>query len=252
MPAPIRTKQPHPIPTRDPALKWLAVESQSFAKQNAEDAPAVRTLREQYMREISSLPEVKTHLDKLKARGVKLERVLKCLAVFVLLEKHATWKGEVDANKANLRELAGRLGSIADEVEGAYRADAIRPDLFARSLGFLLPASPYDHRQAVEYMRETAADLETKARIFGRLRKDITPVVRRKPIVELLRHVCKPQPWSNPEFPLKLRQQLAELLYAVCEKYGITNSFTADSLFKTFQRHVLREGSLPDKTHPER
>ena len=144
MPAPMRTKQPHPIPTRDPALKWLAAESRSFAEQNAETAPAVRKLREQYEREISSLPEVKTHLDKLKDRGVKLKRVLKCLAAFVLLEKYARWQPNVDANKANLRKLAGRLRSIADEVERAYGADAIRPDLFAMSLGFLVAASLYD------------------------------------------------------------------------------------------------------------
>jgi hypothetical protein len=242
MPAPMRTKRSHPIPTRDPALNWLAAESRSFAKQNAEDAPGVRKLREQCEREISSLPEVKTHLDKLKDRGVNLERVLKCLAAFVLLKKHGTWQATADANKATLRNLAKRLRRIADKVEGAYGADANRPDLFAMSLGFLVPASLYDHREAVEYMRETAADLETKARGFGRLRKDIIPVVERDPIVKLLRHVCKPEPDNIAEFPPKLRQQLAELGHAVCERYGINDSFTftAENLDKTFKRYCLR------------
>jgi hypothetical protein len=105
MPAPMRTKQPHPIPPRDLALKQLAAESRSFAEQNAEAAPAVRKLLEQYERKISSLPEVKTHLDKLKARGVNLERVLKCLAAFVVLERDATWHLKVDANKVSLRRV---------------------------------------------------------------------------------------------------------------------------------------------------
>jgi hypothetical protein len=229
----------------------LAAESPSFAKQNAEAAPAARKVLEQYESEISSLPDVKTHLDKLKDRGVKLERVLACLAAFVLLEKDATWQLKADANKANLRKLAKSLRTIAEEVKGAYRADANRPELFALSLGLLVPAPPpYDHRKAVEYMLETAADLETKGRGFGRLRKDITPVVRRKPIVNLLRHVCKPQPWSIPEFPLELRLRLAELLDEVCKKYEIKNSFTADSLLKTFERHVLPHSPEPhlDKT----
>src|SRR5262245_711398 len=142
----MRTKQPHAIPTRDPALKWLAAESRSFAEQYAKAAPAVRNLREQYEREISSLPEVKAHLDKLKARGVKPERVLKCLVAFVLLEKHGTWEATANANKANLRNLAKRLGSLAGKVKEAYGADANRPDLFALSLGFHVPASSYDHR----------------------------------------------------------------------------------------------------------
>src|SRR5262250_874899 len=122
MPAPMRTKQPPPIPTRD-ALKQLAAESRSFAEQNAKAAPAVRKLRERYEREISSLREVKTHLDKLKDRGVKPERVLKCLAAFVQLERDATWQNTVDANKANLRDLAERLRSIAGEVERTYDTD---------------------------------------------------------------------------------------------------------------------------------
>jgi len=240
MTAPLRTKQPHPIPTHDLALKQLAAESRSFAEQNVEAAPAARKLREQYEREILSLRDVKTHLEKLKARGVKPERVLKCLAAFVLLERDATWQNTVDANKANLWDLAERLRSVAGEVDRAYGADANRPDLFALSLGFRVPAVPYDHRKAVECMRETYADLETKARGFALIRKDITPIVRRRPIVKLLRHVCKPKPWSIPEFPPKLRQQLAELLNAICEKYAIKNSFTADSLDKTFKRHVLQ------------
>ena len=243
MPAPMRTKQPHPIPTRDPALKWLAAESRSFAKQNAEDAPGVWKLREQYEGEISSLPKVKTQLDKLQARGVNPERVLKCLVAFVLLEKHGTWQATADANKANLRNLAKRLRRIAGKVERAYGADANRPDLFAMSLGLpVLPASPYDPCKAVEYMRETAADLETKARGFGRLRKDIIPVVERDPIVKLLRLVCKPEPDNSAEFPPKLRQQLAELGHAVCERYGINDSFTftAENLDKTFKRYCLR------------
>jgi len=237
MPAPMRTKQPPPIPTRD-ALKQLAAESRSFAEQNAKAAPAVRKLRERYEREISSLREVKTHLDKLKDRGVKPERVLKCLAAFVQLERDATWQNTVDANKANLRDLAERLRSIAGEVERTYDTDAIRPDLFALSLGFRVPAAPYDHRKAVEGMRETVADLKTKARGFGRFRKDITPVVKRWPIVTLLWHVCKPEPDNIPEFPLELRQRLAELLHAVCERYAIKNSFTAGSLDKQFRRHL--------------
>ena len=251
MPAPMRTKQPQPVPTRDLAVKWLAVESPSFAKQNAESAPAARKVREQYECEISSLPGVKTHLDNLKDRGVRLERVLKCLAAFVILENDATWQLNADANKAYLRKLAKSLRTIAGKVERAYTADALRPELFALSLGFThVPASPYDHGKTVECLLETAADLETKAMGFGRLHKDITPAVRRKPIVELLRHVCKPQPWSNPEFPPKLRQQLAELLHEVCKKYEIKNSFTAGRLLKTFERHVLPHSPEPplDKT----
>jgi hypothetical protein len=229
----------------------LAAESPSFAEQNAEAAPAAGKVREQYESEISSLPDVKTYLDKLKDRGVKLERVLACLAAFVLLEKDATWQLKADANKAYLRKLAKSLQKIAGRVEGAYSADALRPELFALSLGFTdMPASPYDHRKAVEYMLEAAADLETKARGFGRLRKDITPAVRRKPIVELLRHVCKPQPWSVPECPLQLRVMLAELLDAVCKKYEIKNLFNSESLLKTFNRHVVPHSPEPrqDKT----
>jgi len=235
----MRTKQPPPIPTRD-ALKQLAAESRSSAEQYADAAPAVRKVRERYEREISSLPEVKTHLDKLEDRGVKPERVLKCLVAFVLLEKHGTWQAKAAEKKANLRNLAKRLLSVSGKVKEAYGADANRPDLFAMSLGLpVLPASPYDPGKAVKYMLETAADLETKARGFGRLRKDLIPLVERDPIVKLLR-VLNPKPWRTPEFPPKLRQQLAELLDAVCESYGIKESFTADRLFKTFKRHVLR------------
>jgi hypothetical protein len=247
----MRTKQPHPVSTRDP-LKQLAAESPSFAKQNAEAAPAARKVREQYEREISSLPGVKTHLDNLKDRGVRLERVLKCLAAFVILENDATWQLKADANKAYLRKLAKSLVTMAEEVKGAYGADALRPDLFAMSLGgFVLAPPPYDHRKTVECLLETAADLEAKARGFGRLRKDITPVVRRQAEVALLLCcVSRPQPGGVPECPLQLRVMLAELLHEVCKKYGIKNSFTADSLLKTFKRHALSRFPEPplDKT----
>jgi len=144
MPAPMRTKQPRPVPTRDPALKQLAAESRSSAEQYADAAPAVRKVRERYAREISSLPEVKTHLDKLKDRDVRPERVLKYLALFVQLEKDGTWQAMMAEKNANLRELADRLQSIANEVERAYDAGANRPDLFAMSLGVpVLPATPY-------------------------------------------------------------------------------------------------------------
>jgi hypothetical protein len=233
-----RQQCPHPI--RDPALKQLAAESPSFAKQHAEDAPAVRRVREEYQREILSLPGIRSHLEKLKARGVKSERALMYLAALAQLETDATWQLKTEEIKTNLRKLAGRLQSIADEVEKEYSSDTIRPDLWAISLGVLSPPVPrYDHRKAVECMQETAADLETKARRFGRLRKETRPAVKRAPIVALLRCVCKPEPRSVPECPPELRDLLVELLYSVCERYGIKKSFTAESLLKTFNRHVL-------------
>jgi hypothetical protein len=242
----MRTKQPHPVPIRDRALKQLAAESRSFAEQHAETAQTVRELREQYEREISSLPRVKTYLDELKGKGVNTERVLMCLASLVQLERHAEWQSKTKKIKTNLQMLAGRLRSIAGEVEGEYSADTIRPDLWAMSLGVRrVPAAPYNHRKAVECMRETVADLEKKARGFGHLSKDNTPVVKREPIVALLRCVCTPEnvqrtsDRARPEFPPKLQLRLAELLDTVCGKYCM-KSFTPDSLLKTFNRHVLR------------
>ena len=66
-------------------------------------------------------------------------------------------------------------------------------------------------------MRETAADLETKARGFGRLRNDITAIVRRQAEMDLLLCcVSRLQPGTVPECPLQLCVMLAELLDAVC------------------------------------
>ena len=225
---------------RDPALMWLAAQSPAFAEQHSREAPAVRKVREKYQREIESLRGVKPCLKKLQAMGIKPERVLKCLAALVLLEKDSTWGNDTEEIKVTLRELGRELQSMADEVETTYSSDAIRPDLYALSLGFLLPPlPPHDARKTVERMRETVADLKARAAAFGQLRKQVIPHVRREAEVALLRCVSKPHPWSVPECPLKLRMVLVGLLDAVCKKSGIKNSFTADGLLKTFKRHVL-------------
>lgn len=234
-------KRQHALHTRDPFLVRLAALSPTFAEGHAQEAPAVRKVREKCQREILRLPGVKSRLEKLRAKGIKPERVLVCLAALVQLEKDATWKSHTKEIKRALAKLGRRLWRIAGEVERIYSNDAIRPDLYALSLGFLAAASvPHDPRKTVERMHETVADLEAKAAAFGNLRKEIIPAVRRAPVVALLRHVSKPQPWSVPALPLELGMILAELLDAVCEKYGIENSFTPDSLLKTFERHVLR------------
>jgi hypothetical protein len=61
-----------------------------------------------------------------------------------------------------------------------YGADVNRPDLYALSLGIpVAPVPPYDPRNTIKRMLETAADLQTRATAFGHLRKDIIPNVKR-------------------------------------------------------------------------
>ena len=219
MPARKRTEQRPPLPIRDTA----------------------REMRRNIEAEIAAIPEVKTHLEWLQVTKVGAEKILKYLAALVLLETKSQWRKKTQWWKTHLRGLARRLRAFADEVESAYGTETSRHDQWGLSLGFLVaPAPPHDPRTTVEYMRETAAHLEARARAFGHLRKEISSAVRRAPVVRLLRYVSRPQPWSVPEFPLELRLRLAELLHAVCEKYGIKKSFTPDSLMKTFKRHVLR------------
>ena len=236
---------------RDPALVRLAAQSPAFAEHHKREAPAVRKAREEYQRQILSLRDVKAGLEKLRASGIKTERVLMCLAAFVQLERGATFTKRTKKIQSALAKLARDLRRSAEEVQKTYSADHIRPDLHALSLGIsVAPAAPYDPRKTVERMRETAADLEVKAAAFGRLRKENIPVVKRAAEEALLRCVFKPQPGSVPECPLPLRMVLVGLLDEVCEKYGIENSFTAGSLLKTFNRHVLPRFPEPrrDKT----
>lgn len=239
-----KRKQQAPRPIQDPALKQLAEESRSFAQQYEKLSVAVRSISEKYQHEIVGLPGVNSGLNKLRDRGLKTKRVTRYLADLVLLEKDATWRAGTEEAKKAVRILARQLRGVADEVEKAYSTDNIRPELWLMSLGLpVLACPPDDYRATVEGMRRTAADLDAKARAFGRLRKEIFPVVKRAPVIALLRYVSKAKPWDTPEFPLNLRMVLAELFYAICEKYAIQNSFTADSLEKTFKRHV--SGSLP-------
>jgi hypothetical protein len=234
-----------PFLIRDPILARLAAESPIFEEQHAELAPAVRNVRELYQRKILILPGVKSGLEKLRASGIKPERVLMCLAALVQLECDATWKNDTEKIKRRLLGLSKRLRDITGKIERAYCTDAMRPDLYALSLGFWLAMpTPYDSRKTVERMRETVVDLEAKAAAFGRLRKKIIPKVRRAPVVALLRHVTQQQPWS-PAFPLELRMVVGELLEAVCKKYEIEASFTPDSLLQIFKRHVLPRSLVP-------
>jgi hypothetical protein len=237
---------------RDRTLIRLAAQSPAFAKEHTPVAPAVRKMREEYQREILSIRGVEAGLDKLRASGTNRERVLMCLAAFVQLERHAIWTNRTKEIQSALAKLARDLRRTAEEVKKTYSADNIRPDLYALSLGFsVAPAPPpYDPRKTIEGMGETAADLEAKAATFGRYRKRISPVVKRAAEEALLRCVSKPQPGSVPECPLPLRMVLVGLLDEVCEKYGIENSFTAGSLLKTFNRHVLPRFPEPrrDKT----
>ena len=76
---------------RDPALVRLAAQSPAFAEHHKREAPAVRKAREEYQRQILSLRDVKAGLEKLRASGIKTERVLMCLAAFVQLERGATF-----------------------------------------------------------------------------------------------------------------------------------------------------------------
>jgi hypothetical protein len=157
--------------------------------------------------------------------------------------------------KGTLARLGRRLRRIAGEVEVVFGDDAMRPDLYALSLGFpLVPPPPHDPRTTIDGMRETAADLEAKSAAFGQLRKKIIPEVTRAPVVALLRYVCEPQPGRSPGFPPKLRMVLAELLHAACKNYGIKSSYTPDSLWQIFKRHVppYYLAPAPDKTPPRR
>ena len=239
------------LPIRDPRLVWLTAQSPAFGEPNKREAPAVRKRREEYQGEILNVPGVKAGLEKLRAAGINPGRLLKYLAAFVQLELDASWTNRTKEIQRALMKLARVLRRSAEELPMTYGADHIRADLYGLSLGVLVaPAPPHDPGKTIERMLETAADLEAKAAAFGQLRKDIIPEVKRAAEVAMLRCVCKPHPWSVPECPLELRMVLAELLYAVCEKYGIKNSFTADSLLKTFERHVLPLSPMPksDKT----
>ena len=210
--------------------------------------PSVQEIRGDIQDRIAALPEVKSCLRVLRARGLSAERVLKYVATLVLLDAREGWRKDKRIRKIpdKWRRLAKRLRTAAEEVDHTYTADSTRPDVLALSLGvaWVEPTPPqHDPRKAVESMRDVAADLEEKARLSGRIRKTVIPWIRRQPEVALLRHACKPKPWSASELSRErlrdLFQRLAELIDTVYEAYEIKPRFSADSLEKTFKRHVL-------------
>src|SRR5690242_862836 len=95
---------------------------------------AARGMRENYQREIASLPGVKPCLEKLRTGGIEPERVLKYLAVLVVLERDARWRNDTEKIKTTLKKLGGGLKRMAKEIETTYSSDAICPDLYALSL----------------------------------------------------------------------------------------------------------------------
>src|SRR6516164_5982803 len=150
---------------RDSALMWLAAQSPAFAEEHTRLAPAVRKVRVKYQREILSLPGVKKGLEKLRASGIKPERVLMRLSALVQLDRDATWKNRTKEIQSALAKLARNLRHSAEEVEKTYRAGAIRPDLYALSLGISVePARPYDPRKTIERMRKNRCGSRSKRR----------------------------------------------------------------------------------------
>jgi len=101
---------------RDSALMWLAAQSPAFAEEHTRLAPAVRKVRVKYQREILSLPDVKKGLEKLRASGIKPERVLMRLSALVQLDRDATWKNRTKEIQSALAKLARNLRHSAEEV----------------------------------------------------------------------------------------------------------------------------------------
>jgi hypothetical protein len=210
---------------------------------------SVREIRENIQERIAAIPAVKSYLQKLKARGLSPKKVLQYAATLVLLDMRAEWRQDrrIRRNPQNWRRLARRIRKVVGEVEYTYSNDSTRPDVLAMSLGgiaWLEPAPPlYNPQEAIERMRDVASDLEEKARLSGRIRKTAIPWMRRRPEVALLRHAWKATPLSASKPSRKrlrnLFQLLAELLHTVYEAYGVKPRFSADSLQKTFKRHVL-------------
>ena len=101
---------------RDPALVRLAAQSPAFAEHHKREAPAVRKAREEYQRQILSLRDVKAGLEKLRASGIKPERVLMRLSALVQLDRDATWKNRTKEIQSALAKLARNLRHSAEEV----------------------------------------------------------------------------------------------------------------------------------------
>jgi hypothetical protein len=244
------------MPSWSPAIQQLVLESPEFGRQFTKAPPFYQKVLEKTQREIVALREVKSLLAKLDRRIRK--RVLKHVAQFVLLEE-APWQSNLQENKVRLRNLSKRLRKMAGKVEGTYRSDVIRPELWAMQLGVLTETVPlYDAQKAVEDMRRTADDLNKKALGFGRVCLAISPAVRRQPLVSLLRHIYR-MTWTNWDqqecrqtFRRDYLQPLAELLHAVCEKRGIKKGVTRESLEKLFTRYALPEVTQSEKAARER
>jgi hypothetical protein len=209
--------------------------------------PSVQKIRGDIQERIAAMPDIKSCLRVLGKRGLRAEKVLKYVAMLVLIDMKDEWRKDkrIRKNADNWRRLAKRLRNSAEEVERTYSTDATRPDVLALSVGvaWVEPTPPqHDPRKAIESMREVAADLENNARLSGQIRKAVIPWIRRQPEVAFLRHAYKPEPWRASELPRErlrdLFQRLAELLDTVYEAYEIRPRFSADSLEKTFKRHV--------------
>jgi len=198
---------------------------------------------------LGEVPEIQRCLDQLERAGADRNRVLHVLAIELSfsqktkkprLTRRRRWLRGLRTHKDSLRRLAERIRDLADEVERTYGRLETYPYLLGIALQIVNDCdvgmvSDLRAEDLAAEMRACADDLEAKARELGRVSKDISPAMTRRPVEELLAYLHRATGGVRPHLGT-----ICEMLNAAYREQGLHSrrELTTDGLEKLFERHV--------------
>jgi hypothetical protein len=193
-------------------------------------------------REINDLLRSSNSLRRLEEAGVIRERILQILALEV---RGRCWLRDLRLTKANLKSLANRLRSLADEVQRTYGDNVTYLEFWLLALQQdqkrpPIPASRRIPRSLIREMGSRAKELDDMARKMGNFLQRATPVARRQPLTLLLAEVH-----ARTGNLRRHLVPLSEILLDVYERYGIKSKVSDYKLAKHFSRHVKFKDKTP-------